>query len=77
MSIAKKKFFIQLSDDNTLDMADIPEHDWAKIKTVVKHLVKSKVVMDPGRAYAIAFTLWLEQFAELSVPFDKRFDTLN
>lgn len=64
--MVKQRFYIHLSDDTSFDLADIPEHDWVKIRKAVKRLVRTKEIEDPGKAYAIAFILWLEQFHTLN-----------
>ena len=74
MNTKKGKFIYIVSPEVVIDLGEIGEIDWKKIKNEVKRLLKEKETDDIGMAYIIAFVFYIDELSQLSEPFDEEQD---
>ena len=70
----KDPFIIQLDDDLSIDLANLPAKDWARIKKDVQFLINTQTTNDIGKAYIAAFWVYLQDIAILAKPYDPNDD---
>lgn len=63
----KGRFIFELSPECVIDIASIDTKSWSKIKENVRFLMESKQSDDIGKAYIIAFIIYVAEF-ELLIP---------
>lgn len=67
-------FIIQLDDDLLIDLANLPEKDWDRIKKDVQFFLKTNTTKDIGKAYIAAFWIYLQDIALLAKNYDPEDD---
>ena len=68
----KNQFVIHINDETAIDLALMTDHDWKRIKSDTKFLMKSGHTKDPAQAYIAAFIVYLKDVERLAEPFDSK-----
>lgn len=70
MNTSKGKFFYIINPEMVIDMGEISETDWAKIKKTTREMLDKKETDEIGMAYIIAFIFYIAELELLSEPYN-------
>lgn len=73
----KGRFVIQITEDYAIDLATIELDAWLAIKRNVTHMMRTKQIEDPGKAYIAAFLVYMQDVEMLMTEFDETKDKMN
>ena len=72
----KGRFVFELSPECIIDIATIDDKSWAQIKANVQYLMKTKQSDCIGKAYIIAFIIYVSEFEMLIPEYDPNTDKM-
>ena len=70
MKTSQGKFYYVISPEVVIDLGQISEMDWAKIKKTTREMLDRKETDDIGMAYIIAFVFYIAELEMLAQPYN-------